>query len=404
MRSIAFLLSLGLIFVIPFQNVVEVPGLGTIAKGIGLVAMLFWVLTVLNERRVRRPTAFHGAVLVYVAWNAVSLVWSIDVPETLERTLTYVQLFGLVYIVWDLCSTRSAVCAAFQAYVLGAYVSVANQLLNYGSGVAEVTNRYTATGFNSNMLALILGLGMPLAWYLVVAPPGERPASRLLRLVNLAYLPAALFAILLTASRAGFFGILPVFVLVLYSVGRMRFRLAALALGVAAALAALVIALVPQASFDRLAKTGSVVREGTWNDRLAIWRETGDIIAENPLLGTGAKSHRMAARQTQKVAHNFALSILSELGVVGFLLFLVPFALAAREVREMPRHEWSVWLTVLAIWLLNNATHDFDYAKQTWLLLGMAVASARASRPPAGARAEVLTAGGHAMPAPAHGR
>lgn len=377
MRSIAFFLSLGLIFVIPFQNVVEVPGLGTIAKGMGLLAMLFWILTVLNERRVRRPTAFHGAVFLFVIWSAASLLWSIDLPATLEGTLTYVQLFGLTYIVWDLYSTRWAVVAGLQAYLLGAWVSVINQFLNYQSGVAEVTNRYTATGFNANALALILGLGMPLAWYLVTAPPSERPRSRLLWLANLLYLPGALFAILLTASRAGFFGVLPMGLLILASLPRVRLRHATLTVAGVGAAAVFVAVAVPEASFKRLASTSSEMRQGTWNDRLAIWRESYEIFAANPLLGTGTKTHRMAARETQKVAHNFALSLLAELGLVGFLLFLAPLVVAASQIRHTPAREWVMWLTLAAIWFLNNLTHDFENFKVTWLLMSLAVCSAQ---------------------------
>ncbi len=391
MTRIAYWLSLGLIFCIPFQSVVELAdGTSTIAQVVGLVVMAFWIVTVLATGRLRKPTAFHAAGFLFVLWHTVSAVWSIDAERTLDRSQTYVQLFALTYLVWDLYRTPAAVRAAFQAYVLGCYVAIFSLYMNYQAGITEASRRYTAGGFNSNALAFGLALGLPLAWYLLVNPAGRERLGRLLRLANAAFLPIAMFAITLTGSRAGFFGALPVAALVAMTFPRLRLRVAIVALVLVLAGGGFVASYAPESSVERLADTGAEIRAGTWNERTAIWRESVRSIASHPILGVGGGTHRSAAIETGKVAHNFALGLLVEVGLLGILLFLGVFAVAAVEVSRLSRWNHWFWLTILGIWLANNATHNWEDSKQTWLFLALAVGAANAARQPEESRRAVV--------------
>lgn len=379
MRKLIYWLSLGLVFTIPFENLLVLPGVGSLGRMAGVLVMAFWAFYTAVTRGLRQPDAFHGAVLLFVLWNGFSVIWSIDTGATLTRFLTYAQLFGLVYIVWDLYTTRPALFSAFQAYVLGCYVAVADLLQNWAAGAALGAQRFSATGFNANDLALILALGMPLAWQLATSAPAFR-AARLLRVVNFAFLPAACFAILLTGSRAGFLAMLPAFALVLASLPRLRLQ-SVLVLGIAAALlGTALLPLVPERSIERLANTSREVKQGDWNQRLVIWRESLSSIAAHPFLGVGSNAHRAAAVETQKVAHNLVLSLLAEVGLVGFLLFLLLFLMAALRVWTLPAQASRMWLALLVIWGLSGATHNVEHRKQTWLFLSLAVAAASLPR------------------------
>lgn len=384
MRSLAFGLSLALIFAIPFENVLDIPPFGTVARTVGLAVMAFWMLTVVATGRLRRPTPFLGVAFLFVLWYALSAVWSIDAARTLEVSQTYVQLFALLYVIWDLYTTPRHVALGFQAYILGCYVSIFSLIQNYQAGITEASRRYTATGFNSNDLAMGLSLALPLAWYLLVSPQGRplgsRLTSRLLRLLNMAYLPVGLFAILLTASRAGFFGAILIFPLMALTLPRVRLQRAVIGLSLALAAGGLVLSWAPETSFERLAGTGSEIRGGNWNTRGPIWRESIVSIANHPLLGVGGGTHRQAARVTQKVAHNFVLGLGVEVGLVGLALFCLPLAVAALEVRKLPRWDQRMWLVLFGMWLLNNLTHNWEDSKQTWLFLAWAVVSANAAR------------------------
>ncbi len=398
LRKIAFGLSLGLIFTIPFQNVLDIPPFGTVARTAGLVVMAFWMVTVLATGRLRRPTPFLGVAFLFVLWHALTAVWSIDAARTLEVSQTYFQLFALLYIVWDLYTTPGAVALAFQVYLLGCYVSIASLLENYRAGITEASHRYAATGFNSNALAMGLSFGLPLAWCLVVSPRGRRLGARLLHLLNLAYLPAGLFAILLTASRAGFFGAILIFALMAATLPRFRLQRAVAAVVLLVAAGGLVLSFAPETSLERLAGTGSEIQGGDWNTRGPIWRESIRSIAEHPLVGVGGGTHRKAAIETQKVAHNFALGLGVEVGLVGLLLFCAVLGLAALEARKLRRWDQWLWLTMFGIWLVNNLTHNWEDSKETWLFLGLLVASASASRQGVASPRWVVEPAGAALP------
>jgi O-antigen ligase len=286
MRTIAFWLSLILIFMIPWENSVTIASLGTLIRVTGLLVAAFWVVTVLATGRFRKPHPFHLTVCLFVLWNVISAFWSVDVDWTVLRIQTYFQLAGLVLILWDLYTTPAALKAGLQAYVLGAYVSIGSTVANYLAGRAASDfsswRRYTGAGLDANSLALILALGLPVAWHLAVSA-GNSKKSDVFRLVNYAYIPPALFAILLTASRMGLLITVPAFLFILGTFTRLKlFSRALIFAALIGALFALQ-ALVPQTSFDRLVTTGTSIATSDLGGRVDIWRQGMAVFSEHPL-------------------------------------------------------------------------------------------------------------------------
>ena len=196
MRTVGFWLSLMMIFMISWEDMIHIGDL-TLARVTGLSVAGFWILTVLVTGRFRKPHPFHLAIALFVLWNAVSVFWSINIDRTVVRLLTYVQLAGLVLILWDLYASSAAVKAGLQAYVLGAYVAAGSIIANYFGGTELFTGRYTATGFNVNDVGLTVALGIPVAWHLAVSEGDSKMAQRL-RLANYAYIPVAVLAVFLS--------------------------------------------------------------------------------------------------------------------------------------------------------------------------------------------------------------
>ena len=102
MRAVVFWLSLVLIFFIPLENVAILPGLGRISRIAGLALAALWVINVAFSGRMPRLLLTHIFMLLFVLWKALSVWWSIDVSESVERFMTYLQLFGMVLIISDL--------------------------------------------------------------------------------------------------------------------------------------------------------------------------------------------------------------------------------------------------------------------------------------------------------------
>ena len=76
----------------------------------------------------------------------------------------------------------------------------------------------------------------------------------------------------------------------------------------------------PLKSFERLGTTGTSLSQGDLNGRTAQWAQGFVALSEHPLFGVGTDQYR-SVNTLDKVAHNSYLSVMVELGLVGFALF-----------------------------------------------------------------------------------
>jgi O-antigen ligase len=336
------------------------------------------VATVVVTGGYRKLRPFHLAVCLFVLWNIVSVFWSVNVDLTVIRLQTYIQLVALVLILWDLYRTPAALKAGLQAYVLGAYVSVGSTVYSYLTGTGAFYLRYAATGFDPNDIGLILAFGIPVAWYLTSAE-GDSEKGYLLRVINYAYLPAATFAILLTASRGTLIATLPAFLFVLGSLSRLKPFVRVLVFMATIWVLFTVQALVPQSSFQRLATTRTSITEHDLGGRTNVWREGIAIFSEHPLLGVGSGAFEAAAVKTGKGAHNVFLSVLTEVGLIGLILFATILAMTVHQAMRQPKWTARLWLTVLMIWGIGAFFLHLEDNKQTWLFLSLPIVGAGVS-------------------------
>ncbi len=374
MRIIAFWLSLILIFLIPWENVIVLRDIGTISKAVGLLVAVFWILSLLETGRHRKLQWFHLVVFLYFFWHMLSYFWSIDDDMTITRIFTNFQLVVMIVILWDLYTTPAALKSGLQAYVLGAFISIGSIINNYVNNIQGIYQRYSPPGFDSNDIALILALGIPVAWYLAVSE-GSGKKSVLLKLVNYAYVPAAVFSILLTASRGGLIAALAAFLFVLGSFTRLSFYQRILIFAALVGTLFSLQSLVPQSSFDRIATIGPSSRASFLLARIDIWRKGLDVFYEHPLVGIGSSAFSTAVRLGEG-AHNVFLSILVETGIIGFGLFTVILIIVYYYAKKQPKWESRLWLTVLLVWAIGGMSLSWEHRKQTWLFLSFIVIGA----------------------------
>ena len=382
MRRIAFLLSLVLILMIPWEGVIDLPGLGTAAKMMGLGVAGVWLVSVVASGRLRRPGLFHITVFVFMLWSALSVFWSGDATKTVSQLVTWVQLLGFVFILWDLYTTRGALLAGLQAYVLGAYVAIGSAVASFVAGTAFYTNfeRFSpGNEMNPDGFGFMLALGIPAAWYLASSESASR-LGRLLKVVNLAFIPAAFVGIALSGTRTAAIAAVPAMGFGLWSLLRLKPR------GRVAILALLLIAVVlllpvvePLKSFQRLGTTGSELTRGDLTGRLLLWREGLISFAEHPVLGVGANMYR-SINSLGKVAHNSFLSVLVELGLVGFGLFALVLVIAVTQAWSQPKWDSRFWLALLMVWAIGASALTWEHRKSTWLFLSLLVVSAALAR------------------------
>ncbi|MGH7491212.1 MAG: O-antigen ligase family protein [bacterium] len=376
MRKATFWLSLALVFVIPLENAIVIPGLGRLSRAIGLLVAAFWVATIIITGKARKPRPIHAVIVLFVLWNAASVLWSLDLDRTTDRILTYFQLFGMVMVIWDLYATPTALHAGLQAYVLGAYVSLGGAIYNFVHAQEFYYQRYTGMKMHVNDLALILVLGLPVAWYLALHQGEHGRRSYWLTVINYLYVPLAILVVLLTASRGAVVAALPALLYIFLSLHRLKLHIRFLLFVLLAGSLFVLLPFVPESSFQRLAATEVVVLEGDLNGRLEIWREGFITFTMHPWIGVGSGVFRTAATETGKLAHNFVISLLVELGIIGFLLYAAILAMAVYHALDQPARSRQLWLAMLMVWIIGATTHNWEYRKQTWLFLSFVTVSA----------------------------
>jgi len=382
MRKIALALSLFFIFLLPWEGAVRLPGGGTFARFTGLIVGAFWMATVLVTGRMRKLGPFQIMVAIFVLWNAFSVFWSESPYRSFAHAQTWGQMLLLVLILWDLYTTRSSLLAGLQAYILGAYVAVGSAVYNYFNGQVYYSNmqRFSAGETNPDGFGFIMALGIPLAWYLA-GSIGASGIGRVLRVINYVYIPAAMLGIALSGTRTALLASVVGMAFGLASLTRLRL---AARVAIFVLLASIILFLLPYVqtleSFQRLGTTGTELTSGDLNNRTNNWSEGLASFVEHPLLGVGSNMYRsinnLQKTAEGKVSHNSYLSVLVELGLIGFVIFAIILAIAFMQAWRQPKWQSWFWLTVLAVWGLGAFTLTWEARKSTWLFLSFVIVSA----------------------------
>ena len=199
--------------------------------------------------------------------------------------------------------------------------------------------------------------------------------TRRLRLVNYGYVPAAILAILLTASRGSLVATLPAFLFMLASLTQLKFHLRVLLFVALVGTLFGLQSLVPPSSLQRLSTTGTSIATGDLHGRVDIWRQGITVFTQHPLFGVGSGAFR-AATERGSAPHNSYLSVLVDVGIVGFVLLAIVVAIAVYAVMHQPKWTSRFWLTVLLVLATGTLACNWETKKATWLFLGLAAVTA----------------------------
>ncbi len=359
MSKAAFVALWCFVLVLPWDVVLYMPVLGSIPRLVGLAASAVGVAYILARRRIRPLSWFHLFAVLFVLWAGVSVFWSIDAEATRVRFLTYLQLVVLAWLIWEIAWSPKQQRALLQAYVLGTSVLAVATMYNYLSGAALLDHpeRFAALNQNPNELGLTLVLGLPMAWYVSLSQPNRRIAW-----MWQLYLPVAIAAILLTASRGSFLAMLVALAIIPATQGRLgpRTKVALYAL----ALGSLVLAarLVPEASLERIRTTQADIEAGYFGGRMA---------------GVGAGAYGAAVEPTLHVewsSHSVFLAIQVENGIVGLLLFFAMAAAVIKALRHLPMLERRCAIVLLLALAVGSFSMEWESRKQFWFDLGLLAA------------------------------
>ncbi len=368
-----------LIFTIPWQDMLMLPGIGTVSRFVGIlvIAVSFFATLYLQQVRVH---LLNMAMLLFWAWGTTTYLWSINPEGTQIAIISYFQIMVMMWLLLQWTTRPEEIERFLSAYVLGCYVSVGATLFAYLYQLESAYKRFAAPGFDPNDLAVIMSLGIPMAGYLAVTA-----GQRMLRWLYRAYPLMALGVVFLTGSRTGF-------LVALLGCSYMLWTYRDLSLGnrflfPLFGMVALLLLLphIPVDSLERIHTIGSSVSSGDLNYRTRIWMAAMEALENAPhgglgiLWGVGWDGFPVLVTPylgEPYVYHNAYLSIVMEIGLIGFTLFALIFGMVLYHVWRLPRRELGLWLTLLAMWAVAALVLNWEFRKETWFLFALAVAHA----------------------------
>jgi O-antigen ligase len=378
MRRIAYWLTLGVVFTIPWENAVAVGGIGAVSRAVGLFAGGAWVLALLATQTVRHPAPPHIIAMLFVGWNLLSVLWSIDPSVSIGRAATFVQLLLMAYILWDTAQTPADVRRVLQAYVLGAWVAVVSIVGNYiAHGAGQYQVRFTIGDAQPDDIGMVLALAVAAAWYLGTTEHVS-PFARQLRVLNLLGGPVAVIGVVFSASRAATIAMVPAGILLVASVVRFSRRQRILMTGGFAAGLLAMLPLVPPGTIHRLTSTSGDNSQGDFDGRTELWAQAYQTFREHPFTGVGTGAFREEGEW--KVAHNVWLRMAAELGLVGFALFAMLVVAACVYGWRLRGAARGFALATVGTLAIGATFYNLEAKKALWLLLLYPVLAAAAHR------------------------
>jgi O-antigen ligase len=408
-----------LVFMSFLETYAAMTGVVSATKIIGAILILAWLGFAATakprewaDRRLLSREPLLGATLIlFLAWAAASLAWA-EVPGTAQSsTIRFVLNFSLFPIALIAIRTRRHVLWVLGTFVMGAFTAAALGLMSGSIQSAAAEDRLSGAGLNPNQLGSYLVVALLIAGTLTA----NRRWSPAGRGVALAISALGGIAVLLTLSRGALVGLAAALLLAPFVIGPGR-RATALLFVIFAVVGSVAwyAAIAPPEAVQRITNP----EQDGGSGREDLWRVGWRMVQDRPFAGVGAGNFPESSIHyvlrpggtdrseiivdEKKVAHNIYLTVLSELGMVGFGLFVLilglclvrTFQAAGRFARRGDLTMELVsrgLLLALISFLVAGFFSSALYSKQLWVLLALAPALLAISERPGGSAEANLT-------------
>src|SRR5919107_242220 len=330
------------------------------------------------------PYILLGVLLAIAAAVAILLQWRLG-ALLLVATLPYSATINF-----------GPLASGAKALSLLTFVSLVMALLTYQK-LFERFVRLWEQPLVLAVLAFVLWSSFSILW---ASDKGEtlRATFELLRRHRMtAFLlaPVFVYGIFATASRTGLIALVatPLLALFVPRLGaRLGWRILPMYVLGAAAIAVTVLAIpsVAEIALKRDTALSQVQSEETWSGRWSNWQGALDVTASHPILGVGAGNYAEAnlghsekgfkqSLQKGKVAglaHNIFLSVATQLGLVGLILWLgILFFLFKTAVPIAPEAGLGASIFLgLIVSMLAGMTLTWESEKMVYVLFGSVLA------------------------------
>ena len=385
-------MGLAVLGLLSFLEILPQSGALSLAKGAGLVLALAWIARV-SMSGSDKPDFFADhphltwLMIAFIGWTALTLLWAEQTGPGLTSLARYAPNLLLLPIAYSAISSRRDLKLVLAAIVFGAILAATFGILQPPS--LSLSDRATGTVGDPNELAAALLVGLAVGAGFAVA----RGSSWPLRLGGLLAVPLCAAGIFLSVSRGGLIALGITLAAGTVASGRWRVAVTALFVTLVAGGVLYFTQVAPLPARER------VLTADGGSGRSEIWKVGLRIVRAHPVKGIGAGNFEHAAAHyvlqsgvihasnlvfssDPKAAHNTYLQILTEMGVLGLLLFLTVIIVClgcALRAANLWMCQKDVTMEALAravlLALIGLLVADFfisaEYSKLLWTLLGL---------------------------------
>jgi O-antigen ligase len=366
-----------LVFSIPSENGLTIPGVGSIPRLIGFAAVGMVLVSLYDSGRLRfrAPSLFLLAAAAFVFWTALTSFWSLAPATSISQTVQFVQLLVFAWMVHQLARTERDRDMLMQAFVLGCYLMIAIAMV---AAVGSDRGGYRDVTFPANSFASVAALAIPMAWGLML-----RRSYPLLQALNMVYPVLALVAVVLAASRGGLLTALVGLTIIPFTLPRLGLIRRLVLTGAVAAVAVSTFTWLPQAvpdlerNLERLGRVEEDLVEGTMTGRTTIWTAGGQVFLSSPLVGVGAGAYGQAVAPilgSARSAHNAFLSVAVTSGLVGVSLFISMFMVVVVGLIASPERRTDQLVLFIAL-VVAAMPANAENNKFLWYILAVLAAA-----------------------------
>jgi O-antigen ligase len=367
----------------------------TLDKAAGLLLAVAWLARFSASQRERDFFTEYAwltwSMIAFLAWAALSLLWATYTGAGISAISRYVPNMLLLPIACMAIRTRRDLLLVLTVIVIGAVIAAAFGILQPPSstGLGESAERVTGTIGDPNELAAALLLGLALGAGLALS----RGRSLALRLAGAMAIPICAVGIFLSLSRGGLIALAVLLVAGPVLGGRWRGVMCGFLVLVAAAgvLYFTQIASLPARERITTADGGS--------GRSDLWKIGLRMVKAHPVGGVGVGNFQdvsadyvlqpgiivraeLIFSSVPKITHNTYLEVMAEMGIPGFLLFIV-IAVGCLGCALRAASVWAgrgdIGMEALArsalLALVGMLVADFfisqSYSKLLWIMLAL---------------------------------
>lgn len=373
--------------ILPFESTLTFGSYGSAIKAIGLLMFCGLGLRLLRDPELfarlrlslQQPLVLF--VIAFSSWSMTSILWAGERVPALVKTGTFVSLLALMVAIGLL--ERRQLVVMWAVIALGALLSVPVGYALFGAPEAEAS-RFSAGG-DANDYANLLVVVFFVACY-----------GLMWRSKVAAYILAftVIIGVLVSQSRTGLIALGATPLLLLF-IPRLMARIAGRALvmySLAIAVFAGMIFVLPSTGelvSERFSTLSEYESEDTWAGRWSLWEGAWHIVSTNPISGVGAGNYAYVASDYSSqaallssgdgaaVAHNMFLSVASELGFVGLLLFLGVLFFAFKGALKLANRRSVLGVGVflgLVAFTIAGLTLTWEHQKIGFFLYGSVLA------------------------------